>query len=58
MMTMNDDLIYQEFMIQVLLSLEPRHELGDSIIFQTNEETEEMFFISQGSIDIGFELNA
>ena len=44
-------------MINVLLALEPRYEQGDTLLFNTNQDTEEMFFINSGSIDVGFELN-
>ena len=44
-------------MTEILLNLEPRQEPHGSIIFGTNEETNEMFFVNKGAIDIGFELN-
>lgn len=44
-------------MTEILLHLEPRQIPSDSVIFETNVETHEMFFVNSGSIDIGFELN-
>ena len=52
-----DDALYQQYMTQILVSLEPRQVPAETIIFGTNVETHEMFFINSGSIDIGFELN-
>jgi hypothetical protein len=52
-----DDSLYQLFMTEVLLSLEPRKIPSESMIFNTNVETHEMFFVNSGSIDIGYELN-
>lgn len=44
-------------MTEILVSLEPRQVPAETIVFGTNVETHEMFFINSGSIDIGFELN-
>lgn len=44
-------------MTELLLNLEPRQEPEGTIIFHTNEETNEMFFVNRGSVDVGFELN-
>ena len=44
-------------MTQILVSLEPRQVPAETVVFGTNVETHEMFFINSGSIDIGFELN-
>lgn len=48
---------YREFMMKVLTSLEPRREKAGSILFEELEEVNETFFISQGSVDIGYEIN-
>ena len=44
-------------MTEILLGLEPRYIPAEAVIFGTNVETHEMFFINSGSVDIGFELN-
>lgn len=44
-------------MTEILLNLEPRAIPANEIIFETNVETNEMFFVNSGSIDIGYELN-
>lgn len=53
-----DDYLYQQFMTRILHNLEPRQEPHESIIFGTNVETNEIFFVNEGAIDIGFELNS
>jgi hypothetical protein len=52
-----DDPLYQQLMTELMLNLEPRQEPAGTIIFPTNVETNEMFFLNSGAIDIGFELN-
>ena len=49
--------MYRELMITVLWQLEPRYEPADRVIFKSVEEVEEIFFILQGSIEIGFEIS-
>jgi hypothetical protein len=44
-------------MIELLRKLEPRTEPSGTILYKTIEEVEEMFFIEQGTVDIGFEIN-
>jgi hypothetical protein len=44
-------------MTEILMNLEPRQEPRGTVIFGTNEETNEMFFVNKGAIDIGFEVN-
>ena len=50
-----EDQVYREFMIGVLRLLEPRSEDNGTMIYLTIQEVEEMFFIMNGTIDIGFE---
>lgn len=52
-----DDQIYRQMMIDILSKLEPRKEPAFSVIFQTIEEVQEIFFIMKGSIEIGFEVS-
>lgn len=52
-----DDQIYREFMISILCNLEPRREKRGAILFEELEEIAEIFFVSQGTIDIGYEIN-
>jgi hypothetical protein len=52
-----DDTMYAQLMKEILLHLEPRYEPKDTIIFETNQEVNEMFFINSGSVDVGFQLN-
>ena len=49
--------MYRDFMIDMLKLLEPRHVCQDTVLFQSIEEVEEIFFIVKGHIDIGFEIN-
>ena len=52
-----DMLIYKEFMMTILNLLEPRLRSKESIVYQTVEDVEEMYFIMKGSVNIGFEFN-
>lgn len=44
-------------MIKVVRVLEPRRMAAGTIIFNTIEEVQELFFINKGSVDIGFEVS-
>lgn len=44
-------------MIKIVRVLEPRLLHRGTIIYQTVEEVEEIFFIEKGSVDIGFEIS-
>jgi len=44
-------------MLDVLLNLEPRQESNDVILVGENDSVEELFFVSNGSFAVGFELN-
>jgi hypothetical protein len=50
-----EDQVCREFMIGVLRLLEPRSEDKETMIYFTIQDVEEMFFIMNGSIDVGFE---
>lgn len=52
-----DDQVYRDFMIGVLSHLEPRFDKRGVFIYKALQETEQLFFIMDGAIDIGFELN-
>lgn len=44
-------------MMDILNKLEPRMEFKNTVLFRTIEEVDEVFFIVDGSIEIGFELS-
>ena len=48
---------YQNFMVDILLSLEPRFEPKDKILINENEEWLEVLFFTQGIYLVGFEIN-
>lgn len=52
-----DDQKYRHFMIEVLRNLAPRFENKGSILINELEEVLEVLFMSQGTVDIGFEIN-
>jgi hypothetical protein len=52
-----DDQPYRELIFSIFLSLEPRRELKGTILFDVNEEVNEMFFIASGAIDVGFRID-
>ena len=52
-----DDPIYSGFMVNLLQMLIPRREQKGAVLFKTLEEVNEIFFIEQGSVNIGFEIN-
>ena len=48
---------YCEFMMQLLLFLEPRHEEKGAILFEENKEVDEIILFETGIVHVGFELN-
>jgi hypothetical protein len=52
-----EDQIFRDFMMGVMMMLEPRTEPRDTIIYRSIEVVDEMFFIMKGNIDIGFEIS-
>jgi hypothetical protein len=52
-----DDQCYRGFMMNLLQNLEPRREQPGTVIYRTLEEVDEIFFIEEGGVDIGFEIN-
>ena len=44
-------------MMDVLKNLEPRFEPAGSILFEELDEINEIFYVSKGQVDIGYELN-
>lgn len=43
--------------MKILNMLEPRFHASGDVIYQTVEDVEEMYFIMEGSVNIGFEFN-
>lgn len=52
-----DDVMYQNFMIKILKSLEPRIFQRQETIYVELDEVNEILFIEQGEYDIGYEVN-
>jgi len=48
---------FRDFMRQILICLEPRHEEINTILFNELDEFTEILFINKGVVDIGFEIN-
>ena len=44
-------------MLHLLGSLEPRRELKDHILFEEQDEVNEVIFFNNGTYEIGFEIN-
>lgn len=44
-------------MINFLLILEPRHFEPDAMIYREQEESEEMYFVTDGKYDVGYCIN-
>jgi hypothetical protein len=44
-------------MVGLLSALEPRHEHPEVIIFEENDEVNEVIFFHRGCLDLGFEIN-
>lgn len=53
-----DDQIYRDFMIELFMQLEPRFEQKGSILYHELEEIQEILFIENGMLDVGFEINS
>ena len=51
------DQTYREFMMGILQNLEPRRESKGAILYEELEEIAEIFFVSKGTMDIGYEIN-
>ena len=51
------DQIYRNFMTEILMSLEPRREMPETILFNELDDFTEIMFFSVGKVDIGFEIN-
>ena len=52
-----DDLVYRDFMIRVLMSLEPCKEESDTIIIEELDEFNDVRFYSTGIYEIGYSIN-
>lgn len=52
-----DDESYRLFMIKLLNFLEPRMERSRSIIIDELQEVNEAFFVSRGTIVMGYDIN-
>ena len=44
-------------MIEMLGQLEPRHEFKDVILFEEQDEVNEVIFFNNGTYEVGFEIN-
>ena len=44
-------------MVGVLNQLEPREEKKGVFIYNALQETDELYFIMKGAVDVGFEVN-
>ena len=52
-----EDQDYAEFIIKLLRSLESKIETEDSMIFEELDEINEVIFILDGVIDLGYQIN-
>lgn len=52
-----EDQEYRSFMMHLLTHLEPRHEVGNTILLEELEEVNEVIFFSQGIVEYGYDLN-
>lgn len=50
-------MVYREFMMEVLYALEPRIEAKNTIMFRELEEINAVIFITNGTHEIGYEVN-
>ena len=51
------DQIYRDFMMQILQKLEPRYMSKNQMIFEELDDINEIIFVQQGQVDIGYEVN-
>ena len=49
--------MYRDFMMSIVRNLEPRIEKKDSTIFEELDDINEVVFIEEGQVEIGYELN-
>jgi hypothetical protein len=52
-----EDQDYAEFIIRILRALEPKIETEESMLFEELDEINEVIFILDGVIDLGFQIN-
>lgn len=52
-----DDTVYREFMVSILRNIKPRYAHKGEVMLRPLMSVDEVIFIEQGSIDIGFVLN-
>lgn len=52
-----DDSVYRDFMISLLINLEPRHFARGEQIYNELDSADEIHFVMQGTYDIGYNLN-
>lgn len=45
---------FQQFMLKLLMSLEPRSYQAQEFIFEQSEEVNEQIYITSGNISVGF----
>lgn len=53
-----EDRVYRDFMIDILTHLRPRRAFAGELLFKSLESVEEVLFIAEGSVDVGYEINA
>lgn len=48
---------YRDFMVKIVENLEPRYEEANTVLLDECDEINEIFFVEQGEVLIGYELN-
>lgn len=51
------DTQYRDFMMQMLMRLEPRYEPAGTILVDELDEMTEIIFVYEGDINVGYEIN-
>lgn len=52
-----NDTQYRDFMMDMLMKLEPRYESENTIIIDELDEMTEIIFVYKGIINVGYEIN-
>lgn len=52
-----DDQQYRDFMMGIISILEPRFEEKNEIIQRPAQEISEIYFIMEGTVDVGYEIS-
>jgi len=48
---------YREYMTLILINLEPRFEKAGTILYDELDEVNEVLFMNNGEVDVGFKIN-